>query len=251
MNADVILGSVTVLMTVLGGILSVHAPEKSNVLARVGYVAAFVILGIVSFVYVVKQSRENASASQTLSDTLVNLRAATADIAIKTQQNTALQAKLLAQSDTITDLSKQNLASVTGGDTFTWIEARFDMPNDLSVKKFRIMSRTRGKNPMCDVLVNIFSSFGPTKTPEEIKRHFESLHILNNFPHDVLPGDFQVAEDIDSGRHFIMIYARNGTFKETLDIAPCKGHWEQAVKLTEDGKILHLEPGTTGCHQSL
>jgi hypothetical protein len=251
MSADVVLGCVTVLMAVLGGILSIHAPEKSNVKARVSYALAFIVLGLVAVIYVVKQSRENATATQALSNTLSNLGTATTNIASMTKQNTDLQGKLLSQSDTITDLSKQNIASVTGGDSFTWIDARFDAPNNLSNATFKIMSHTRGAYPMHDVLVNIFQSFGATKTSEEIRQHFESLRILNNFPHDVLPGDFGVSEEIGPGRHFIMIYARNGTFKETLDIAPCEGKWDQAFKLIKDEKTLQHSEGVRTCHKPL
>src|SRR5712692_948264 len=113
MRADIMLGVVTVLMALLGGIVSLHAPAKWP--AKITYAVLFALLGGISIVYVIKQSNETAVAGQKLTNALDNLGKSTANIVTMTSLNAQLQERLLKQSDTITDLSKQNIAATTGG----------------------------------------------------------------------------------------------------------------------------------------
>src|SRR5260370_20568530 len=121
MRADIWLGVVTVVMAVRGGIVSSHAPTELR--HKIAYVSAFVFAGAVSIWFVIRISNENAAASRELGTALKNLGDSTASIANMTALNTQLQGRLLQQSDTIADLSKQNIATVTGGDSFCYIDS--------------------------------------------------------------------------------------------------------------------------------
>src|SRR5713101_3007221 len=99
MRADILLGIVTVIMAVLGGIVSVYALSKLSL--KIIYVAVFVSAGVVSIVLVIKISNENAAASLGQKNALNQLTSSTGEIARVTALNTALQEKLLASSGTI------------------------------------------------------------------------------------------------------------------------------------------------------
>jgi hypothetical protein len=58
MATDVELGAIVTAMTVLGGIVSAHAPQRAW--QKWSYAAAFVILGVLSAILIVKQSNETA-----------------------------------------------------------------------------------------------------------------------------------------------------------------------------------------------
>ena len=126
MRADIALGVLTVLMALVGGVVTLHAPTKWP--AKITYSGIFSLLGTLSIVYVIKQANENATSTQNLTNALVNLGQSTTKIGEMTALNTQLQDKLLRQSDTITYLSRQNIAAttansnlMTGGNSFCYL----------------------------------------------------------------------------------------------------------------------------------
>jgi len=119
MRADIWLGVVTVFMAVLGGIVSAHAPTR--LWHKILYVGAFVLAGAASVCLVIRISNENAAANTGLKNALDKLGETTTNIATMTALNTQLQERLLNQSDTIASLSKQNIATVTGADSFCFL----------------------------------------------------------------------------------------------------------------------------------
>ena len=134
MRADIWLGVITVFMAVLGGIVSAHAPTK--LWHRIVYASTFVLAGAMSIWLVIRISNENAAASRELSVALKNLGNSTTNIAAMTALNTQLQERLLNHSDTITNLSKQNIAAVTGGNTFCYVSVVFSNNKVFSDNKF-------------------------------------------------------------------------------------------------------------------
>ena len=75
MREDIVLGSVTLLMTVLGTIISLHSPEKLVWKLLYGFV--FLALGVIGMIYVIKQSNASEASNQKLSDALGNLSSST------------------------------------------------------------------------------------------------------------------------------------------------------------------------------
>jgi uncharacterized protein YdaL len=112
MRADIVLGAITLIMTVLGAIVSLHAPEKRT--WKLGYGAAFLALGVAATVYVIKQSNETEQVTNKLSGALTDVAHSTQEITRMTDLNTKLQTKLLKQSGTISSLAKRSISSVTG-----------------------------------------------------------------------------------------------------------------------------------------
>jgi hypothetical protein len=108
-------------MALVGGAVSLHAPTKWR--WKIGYAAVFAVLGGFSVVYVIKQSNEGVVANRHLDVALAKLRESTTKIADRTALNSQLQDKLLKQSDTITDLARENIAAVTGGNSHCYIIA--------------------------------------------------------------------------------------------------------------------------------
>jgi hypothetical protein len=62
MRSDIVLGGVMLIMTILGGIISAHAPQKQW--QRWLYAASFIALGIVGMVFVVRVSNESVATSK-------------------------------------------------------------------------------------------------------------------------------------------------------------------------------------------
>lgn len=61
-SPDIVLGCLTVVMAVLGGVISVQPPQ--NNVQKVRYIIAFAILGIVSIIATIKVSKESAAQTQ-------------------------------------------------------------------------------------------------------------------------------------------------------------------------------------------
>jgi hypothetical protein len=72
MRSDIALGLVTLVTTILGGIVSAHAPARTW--QKWLYGMTFVALGIVGLCFVVKQSNETTAATAILNNNISDLR---------------------------------------------------------------------------------------------------------------------------------------------------------------------------------
>src|SRR5579872_3680573 len=111
MPTDIALGVITIVMAVLGGIVSAHAPTKAH--HKWAYAIGFVVLAGIGIAFVFRLSSETASTNAHLSDTLGQLRVSTSKISTQAEEisraeakNFELQKALLSQSATTTTLSK-------------------------------------------------------------------------------------------------------------------------------------------------
>jgi hypothetical protein len=125
MALDIQLGLVTILMAVLGGIVSAIA--LSGKWRKITSCAAFVVLGCWGMYIVIKQSRDSATASEGLRNALSRIGQSTVQIerdstetARLQEANTHLQERLLKQSVTISSLARENVSQVTGAGTFIY-----------------------------------------------------------------------------------------------------------------------------------
>jgi hypothetical protein len=237
MRADLVLGIATVLMALVGGIVTLHAPAKWP--AKIIYAVIFAVLGVVSVIYVRKQSNENVIANQNLSNALSNLGQSTANIANMTALNTQLQDKLLKQSDTITDLSRQSIAAVTGGDTYCYV-----LVSQIG-NEFLLNIATKGSSPLHEVGVDMvdvdalraFTATKQTFTWEIIQSfttHYptvpflasSSVHPLSKIPTG--PSDKR-------NLHF-NFFSMNGVWGESINLRLVKGLWIQAINVTKEIK---------------
>src|SRR5437773_12330073 len=103
---------IAALTTALGGSVSAHGPTDRR--HKFLWFGAFVGLGILQGWVLVKQSGQNAATSRDLENNLHRLTDLTQEVHRIQKLNTDLENRILALTETISDLSKQNLASVTG-----------------------------------------------------------------------------------------------------------------------------------------
>src|ERR1700739_2173456 len=134
-------------MAAVGFAVSLHAPEKRP--WKIVYAALFIGLGLVSIIYVIRQSNEAATANSKLSGAVVELKGSTEKIAEMTTLNAQLQEKLVKQSGTSGDLPRENIAAVTGGNSYCYVIAS-PVGGD-----FLLNVSTKGSSPLHEVFVEM------------------------------------------------------------------------------------------------
>lgn len=236
MRADMWLGVVTVLMAVLGGIVSAHAPTKLR--HKITYVSAFVLTGAVSIWLVIRISNENAAANRDLAHALADVSTSTTNIASMTALNTDLQQRLLKQNETIADLSKQNIAAVTGGSSFCYVMA------SPVFSEFGLNITTIGKSPLHDVSVWMLDldmmkqvvAGKPSLSYEDIQSYtmtFPAIPFLASSLNQML---VKIPIGVRAKRNFQITFSSlNGIWTETLKLEFVNGQWAQALKV---GKVV-------------
>lgn len=125
LRPDIILGFVTVIMAVLGGVVSVHAPTKPSL--KIAYGLAFVVLGCAALVFVIKQSRDAARAEGELNGKIGQLSGASAETLRLQGLNNDLQGRILDLASSNAALARQSIATVTGGSSFCYMDFTYDL----------------------------------------------------------------------------------------------------------------------------
>jgi hypothetical protein len=231
-RADIWLGIITIVMAVLGGIVSAHAPTK--LWHKIVYVSAFVLAGAASIWLVIKISNENAATGRDLTHALTDLGTSTTNIASMTALNTELQQRLLKQSDVITDLSEQSIAATTRGKTFCLVKA-MPMGNQLA-----LVVGTRGINPLhsvhvqmldVDLVKKLHATTRPITTQElnSFNADFPEIPFLAHGAGrtvTLLPTDERDKRSITFN-----FFSLNGSWTEDLRLQPVNGQWEQAMRV--------------------
>jgi hypothetical protein len=250
MRADIWLGVVTIFMAVLGGIVSAHAP--TTLWHKIAYVSAFVVAGAISIWLVVRISNENAAASIELGTALKNLGISAASIANMTALNTQLQGQLLQQSDTIADLSKQTIATVTGGDSICYIDfepALYDVGGMtvIRVGKYplrgvsaQIMDQARTQAAVNNLLrTHPRNDASSEATANEIFRVQRESEVIQYIPDFATPtrfiGGYQMTKS-DRQSFQILFRTFNGSWIERMEIREVNGKWSKAI-LIEPGEM--------------
>jgi hypothetical protein len=107
------------LLVLLGTIVSLQ--EESAKRHKILILICFAMLGIGGLWATIVQSSKSAQDATKLGTALSDLDKSTNDIARMTSLNTQLQGKLLDSSGIIANLARQNIAYVTGGDSFCYL----------------------------------------------------------------------------------------------------------------------------------
>lgn len=125
MSPDLVLGVVTTLLALLGAAVSLHPPDSLHDprkwWVKGVYAIAFFTLGAIAIIFVIKQSKETATANAKLSGTLGSLSASSAEISRVTSLNTNLQEKLLGQTSQISQLAEESFRNITGANSFPYV----------------------------------------------------------------------------------------------------------------------------------
>ena len=155
-------------------------------------------------------------SQQKLNDALTSLDNSTKEIARVQGLNTKLQQQLLASSDTIAALAKQNISEVTGGDSFCYVEMG-TVPRDFMASVVR-----KGKYPLFDVHVTItdLNALDTGKPTSVNTRTFPKIDLVRGLSHRL--GLYPEDPKVEYKRFNIEISARNGYFTHLLRIKNLK-----------------------------
>jgi hypothetical protein len=176
-----------------------------------------------------KSARETTEASGKLGTALTNLGTSTTEIARMTTLNTQLQGKLLDASGTIANLARQNIANVTGGNSFCYLSfERVDQGFNFSVYQ-------QGRSPLHSVLAQVTDY----RKLRAIISGTEKGNIYLNIP----VGDLSVKDarplfaypyppaDVTNQNFAVFFRALNGAWFEDAGLRKVNGTWMQAIRV--------------------
>ncbi len=247
-------------LTILGVVVSIEQDWAKR--HRILVLVSFFMFGAVGVIATNQQAsesaRETTAANTALSTGLTNLQRSTEEITRLQGLNTQLQQKLLDSSSEINQLSKQNIETVTGGDSFCYAFIKASWPY------FSVVHR--GKYPLYDVNIRVVdvekfetirppvSPTAPKLTDDEFQKAllgvtinigtlFPNASIMARssvFPSGAFPFSSSGQQDFD-----IYFSARNGFWTEKLRWRRIKDKWVYAMRVERDEnktiKILHQE----------
>ena len=238
----ILLGLMTVGMTVLGGFLS-----STTVRHKVG----FLVLASISVVLIFFTGLRNHEAQTRLDKSLDTLQKSSETVLNMSQEtvrigraNTELQERVLEQSKDITKLSKQSINTATGGDSFGYIAAI----KPWSANSWMAVFIPKGKFP----LYNVHARMVDLERFAKIKDRLSQMPISEIFEGNI---DLDIGDvaatgangklfttpipTSDASEHSFNIYfsARNGSWMQSLKLARINGESLQATQVRTDEGI--------------
>jgi len=123
MGTDIILGCVTIIMAVLGGIVSAHAPQTKT--PKVLYASAFIVLGIAALIFTIRLSRESERSATSTTLVLKELRTATDRIQSLETLNGEQSRQIVDLSNKAVKLAQNSISTATGGDSYCYLAILF------------------------------------------------------------------------------------------------------------------------------
>jgi hypothetical protein len=207
------------LLVLLGAIVSLQ--EEWVKRHKVMVLCFFAALGIgglwATIAQSAKSARETTEASGRLGAALTDLGTSTTEIARMTTLNTQLQGKLLDASGTVTNLARQNIAYLTGGDSFCYV--------NFSPSSGELWVIQEGHNHVFNASVRIVDLDGPFSLASQPQFSVPYLprgtaRLLGTIPFG--SGDYK--------RYNVFIMAPNGYFVESVRLKKNAGNnaWEGA-----------------------
>jgi hypothetical protein len=254
MRTDIVLGAVMLALAVLGGIVSAHGSNKGW--HKILYACGFMVLGIAGMWFVVRESNETAVANGNLNHSLDDLSKSSKEAARLQRLNADLQGKLLAQTDTISRLARENADLVTGGNSYPDIEPVLGKLDNLPGIPLTII--VHGKHDLLDVTIAVMSHMqdvtgsNPPKTASAEKfleawnaQRFANLPLASRSQATILPLRIDPVGARDVYR--IATTCRNGIFTEQLVMKRADSGWatESETITNSAGKILEEWPKAT------
>jgi hypothetical protein len=216
-------------MAVLGGLVSAHAPSKLS--HKVAYVGAFVVLGCGALTFAIIQSRQTAKSDTESKGMLGQLATASSEATRLQGLNNKLQEELLELAKMNMSLGKQSIATVTGGDSFCYMDFmyQFGQPNPVFIH--------HGRYPLYDVQVRIVDLVEMRKRVAEgraLDLNSDVQYRINEFQAGRMWMDRSLSvpfSDEQAQDFNIFFSARNGIWTEKLRLRKVSGHWVQAVQV--------------------
>jgi hypothetical protein len=240
MNPEFMLGSIMVVMAVLGAALSIHGFKSK--LNKILLMLVFIGLGTYAVYLISVQANKNARASAKLDNNIAQLRISLAETSRLQKLNSELQERLFEQTKTIIALSKKAIDTTVGGDSFGYIAAVNPWTPNNWIPTFAF----KGKHPLYGVkarIVNADNKF--TETPFTVQ---EAIKFLTQDTIDVgdvaadehmgLAFDRPIPMSNGSGSFNIFFSARNGSWSESLKLVNMNGKYLQAIQVRRGDKVI-------------
>jgi hypothetical protein len=218
MRVDVVLGVITLILAVLGGIVSVHAPQKTN--HKWAYGIAFFLLAVVGMVFVQKQSNEAAVANALVERSFRELTS-------KTEEVVRMQKTNEIQSEAILALTQRSLDSSSGGKSYPEIKA-VEIGD-----KWSFVLAVHGATTLEGFKYNISRDADVRAGKDDA---------LENDPENMSADDPHILETFSpssSEEYRMILSAKNNHWTETLTLKQDRGHWIQhRTVLDKSGRII-------------
>ena len=237
-----LLGIVTVALAVFGGHVS-----SDNLKHRIG----FYVLGGISVVLIFFTGLRNYEAQTRLDKSIDSLQKSSEAIANMSKEtvrigqlNTQLQERLLEQSKTITNLSKQSINIATGGNSFGYIIPLNICTSDRWIPTFI----QKGKYPLYEVEADIVDLAKFRKILESglTWLNYSSASTVINIGNTVeghgrshLGKELPIARDGKEHAYNVFIFARNGYWDQQLKVINVNGECFSATRVYKDKKLIY------------
>jgi hypothetical protein len=199
---------------------------------------AFLVLGLLGFYFVIRQSNESAVANAALTKSLQDLSRDSTKIAETESQNAELQQKLLAAT-------KENADLQTGGDSFPVVIAT-PLFNGTSFNgSYQPTVIVRGKHDLLDVEVSIMRSI-PGENAQALlatmaSRRTQTLPLVSR---DRATGILDaITPQGDTDSYIVETVSRNGSFRETMTFTKNGSQWDRSLIVRDqNGKVRERQP---------
>ena len=231
------------LLVLLGAVVSLS--ENWARRHKFPLLALFLVLGIVSMSTTLFQASRSAAATTKLDDSLTRINNSAAEIRRVQMLNTELQGRLLASSRTIAELSRQNLATVTGGTSFCYVAFTLFSPTGA-----RAVAIHQGKFPIYDVNARVVDlnkfrarqTAGQRESADEVLAGDAILEIGNLSPQSAKTLSYIKFTDPVRQNFNIFFSAMNGFWAEEIRLRKIGDDWVHAIRVQrmrgKTGKII-------------
>jgi hypothetical protein len=229
LQPDILFGFIAVGMTVLGGIVSAHAP--TDLKHKAGYIVAFVALGCWAWVVVVQQSKQATRQETELRDQIKRLETASSEVTRLQGLNNQLQQQLLDLGKTNAALGRKSIMTVTGGDSYCWMDFLFQFGRPVPVFVHS------GAYPLYDLVVRVADlnkerlkdlRHEPVSVADDVYVDIGALQVGRSWYNTgtVIPFSDERSQDFN-----VFFSARNGGWIELLRLRKVKDNWLSAVRI--------------------
>jgi hypothetical protein len=233
-TTDIILGCITVLMAVLGGVVSVHAPQAKG--TRWSYAIVFIVLGVLAVVFTIKVSREAGEAAGTVKTALNGLKIATDRNAVLEGVNNEQSKQIIALSNKAVGLAQNSILTTTGGDSYCYLVLASNFPPSIP------LCIHEGKYPLYDVkarVVDISRMERAMARGEKFVPNFTNDQgvVFGDVPLGsvAVPGSTSIRFSENEFQSFnIFFSARNGLWSEALRLKKVNGNWVTAIQVSRE-----------------
>jgi hypothetical protein len=213
---------------------------------------AFCVVGLIGMGATLKTAQKSATTSERLSQSVEQLKSASKKISHDEKLNAQLQEQLLKQTATIAELSRENISTLTGGNSFCYLT--FSNPRQGGVAM--LMAVEEGKFPLHDVeirMVDLEAFSGANQPGQQVTFQSSAAGSTTFRVAAFAPNSAQVLAVFSLGssdsRDFNVFFsAVNGFWTENLRIRKVDGAWRQAIRVeTQDARprvlFQRVEPG--------